>query len=115
MCAAPPPKSQCGAKPMPRPAPISRSKAWTSPSANRPCSKCCAPKPCPLPSPRPSSRSEERRVGKECVSTCRYRWSPDHYKKKIKEYKYITEQKVTVNTRVVIKLDDNVHDIRHTL
>src|SRR3546814_12077024 len=22
------------------------------------------------------SRSEERRVGKECVSTCRYRWSP---------------------------------------
>src|SRR3546814_15625417 len=28
-------------------------------------------------------RSEERRVGKECVSTCRYRWSPYHYKKKI--------------------------------
>src|SRR3546814_5486106 len=25
-----------------------------------------------------SSRSEERRVGKECVSTCRYRWSPYH-------------------------------------
>src|SRR3546814_17415591 len=25
--------------------------------------------------------SEERRVGKECVSTCRYRWSPDHSKK----------------------------------
>src|SRR3546814_14673550 len=24
------------------------------------------------------SRSEERRVGKECVSTCRFRWSPDH-------------------------------------
>src|SRR3546814_19931469 len=24
------------------------------------------------------SRSEERRVGKECVSTCRYRWSRDH-------------------------------------
>src|SRR3546814_19157738 len=23
-------------------------------------------------------RSEERRVGKECVSTCRARWSPDH-------------------------------------
>src|SRR3546814_17452510 len=23
-------------------------------------------------------RSEERRVGKECVSTCRYRGSPDH-------------------------------------
>src|SRR3546814_4986611 len=28
-------------------------------------------------------RSEERRVGKECVSTCRSRWSPDHYKNKI--------------------------------
>src|SRR3546814_10894187 len=26
-------------------------------------------------------RSEERRVGKGCVSTCRSRWSPDHYKK----------------------------------
>src|SRR3546814_14578590 len=23
-------------------------------------------------------RSEERRVGKECVSTCRSRWSPEH-------------------------------------
>src|SRR3546814_14571139 len=23
-------------------------------------------------------RSEERRVGKECVSTCRYRWQPYH-------------------------------------
>src|SRR3546814_17835184 len=27
-------------------------------------------------------RSEERRVGKECVSTCRYRRSPDHIQKK---------------------------------
>src|SRR3546814_18349159 len=27
-------------------------------------------------------RSEERRVGKECVSTCRSRWSPDPLKKK---------------------------------
>src|SRR3546814_4538088 len=27
------------------------------------------------------SRSEERRVGKECVSTCRSRWSPYHSKK----------------------------------
>src|SRR3546814_11034094 len=25
-----------------------------------------------------SYRSEERRVGKECVSTCRSRWSPYH-------------------------------------
>src|SRR3546814_6071385 len=27
---------------------------------------------------RERTRSEERRVGKECVSTCSYRWSPDH-------------------------------------
>src|SRR3546814_2574145 len=26
----------------------------------------------------PPERSEERRVGKECVSTCRSRWSPYH-------------------------------------
>src|SRR3546814_18901935 len=30
----------------------------------------------------PLFRSEERRVGKECASTCRSRWSPYHYKKK---------------------------------
>src|SRR3546814_12954821 len=28
--------------------------------------------------PRLRIRSEERRVGKECVSTCRSRWSPYH-------------------------------------
>src|SRR3546814_17930333 len=27
---------------------------------------------------RQNARSEERRVGKECVSTCRSRWSPYH-------------------------------------
>src|SRR3546814_12692839 len=27
---------------------------------------------------RGNARSEERRVGKECVSTCRSRWSPYH-------------------------------------
>src|SRR3546814_11962149 len=31
---------------------------------------------------RNAIRSEERRVGKECVSTCRSRWSPYHEKKK---------------------------------
>src|SRR3546814_18298381 len=30
-------------------------------------------------------RSEERRVGKECVSTCKSRWTPDHRKKKQKK------------------------------
>src|SRR3546814_19189437 len=29
-----------------------------------------------------ADRSAERRVGKACVSTCRSRWSPYHYKKK---------------------------------
>src|SRR3546814_11840463 len=33
-------------------------------------------------------RSEERRVGKECVSTCRSRWSPYHEKKKeVRKYR----------------------------
>src|SRR3546814_18094405 len=41
-----------------------------------------------VPHPEPAhpgvdlQRSEERRVGKECVSTCRYRWSPYHNRKK---------------------------------
>src|SRR3546814_12835745 len=38
---------------------------------------------------RRSSRSEERRVGKECVSTCRSRWSPYHSQKK---RTYLTKQ-----------------------
>src|SRR3546814_11060408 len=34
---------------------------------------------CPLQNLRGrQARSEERRVGKECVSTCRSRWSPYH-------------------------------------
>src|SRR3546814_14315873 len=37
-------------------------------------------------------RSEERRVGKECFSTCRSRWSPIHKQKKI-------EQKTNKNNR----------------
>src|SRR3546814_6819837 len=31
-----------------------------------------------LPENTADIRSEERRVGKECVSTCRSRWSPYH-------------------------------------
>src|SRR3546814_19299180 len=38
-------------------------------------------------STQPFERSEERRVGKECVSTCRSRWSPYHYKKKTQHIK----------------------------
>src|SRR3546814_18227115 len=36
----------------------------------------------PCGGPSACRRSEERRVGKECVSTCRSRWSPYHTKKK---------------------------------
>src|SRR3546814_15542033 len=36
-------------------------------------------------------RSEERRVGKECVSTCRSRWSPYHYKKQTNNITYTTD------------------------
>src|SRR3546814_11394769 len=32
-----------------------------------------------------AARSEERRVGQECVSTCRSRWWPYHYKNKTYE------------------------------
>src|SRR3546814_11585853 len=32
----------------------------------------------PLETACNAMRSEERRVGKECVSTCRSRWSPEH-------------------------------------
>src|SRR3546814_14402533 len=28
-------------------------------------------------------RSQDRREGKECVSSCSYRWWPHHYKKKL--------------------------------
>src|SRR3546814_20549044 len=41
------------------------------------------------PRGRPPVRSEERRVGKECVRTCRSRWAPYHYKKK-QEKKLLT-------------------------
>src|SRR3546814_15808259 len=39
----------------------------------------------------PWGRSEERRVGKECVSTCRSRWSPEHEKKKMTQTKNRTQ------------------------
>src|SRR3546814_18317492 len=48
---------------------------------------------------RDGSRSEERRVGKECVSTCRSRWSPYHYKKNMNT----TTESLTVTTENMIK------------
>src|SRR3546814_12123955 len=41
-----------------------------------------------------AQRSEERRVGKECVSTCRSRWSPYH--KTNKKIKHKTPKKTAV-------------------
>src|SRR3546814_20179294 len=49
--------------------PITKVTAMVSPSA------------LPSPSLMPPIRSEARTVGKEGVSTCRSRGSPDHYKK----------------------------------
>src|SRR3546814_18543107 len=39
-------------------------------------------------------RSAERRVGKECVSTCRSRWPPSHKKKNHYEHQYILSSEV---------------------
>src|SRR3546814_18687843 len=50
---------------------VPRSRSWTSTRALR-------PRP-PRRAGRP--RSDERREGKECVSTCRSRWPPSHSKK----------------------------------
>src|SRR3546814_11504636 len=38
-----------------------------------------------------SPRSEERRVGKECVSTCRSRWGPYQYNKQTSREKTCSE------------------------
>src|SRR3546814_20714512 len=57
-----------------------RSYAVASPSCLR-SARPIGPTTKPLPL-KLFRRSEERRVGKECVSTCRSRWSPYHSKKK---------------------------------
>src|SRR3546814_17917340 len=44
-------------------------------------------------------RSEERRVGKECVSTCRYRWLPYHQKKQTNREQYRYNIKVQNKTQ----------------
>src|SRR3546814_12772120 len=52
---------------------------------------------------RRNSRSEERRVGKECVSTCRSRWSPYPEKKKHDDQHtriiHITKERISSHTR----------------
>src|SRR3546814_12667130 len=52
--------------------------AVIAPLADRPASLTVVPVPGHDHHGAEAFRSEERRVGKECVSTCRYRWSPYH-------------------------------------
>src|SRR3546814_16496434 len=57
---------------------------------------------------REQDRSEERRVGKECVSTCRSRWSPYHSTKNYKIYNIFR------NCRTQLKMHTNKHNYQHT-
>src|SRR3546814_20733661 len=49
-------------------------------AATETCIRTWVPRQAPVSGSRPQTgrRSEERRVGNECVSTCRSRWSPYH-------------------------------------
>src|SRR3546814_16037121 len=67
--------------------------SWTRP---RPTAHRCSASAATC-STRAWSRSEERRVGKECVSTCRSRWSPYHEKKKVVTLSNIGVQKTKIN------------------
>src|SRR3546814_19878440 len=55
----------------------------------RPRGRRRAPPATPRPPRRP--RSEERRVGKECVSNSRSRWSPYHYNNHVQIFTYFHE------------------------
>src|SRR3546814_14470517 len=56
-------------------------------------------------------RSEERRVGKECVSTCRSRWSPYHSKKKIQKiYNRTKSTNKTIYTNDTISNHNKIHN-----
>src|SRR3546814_19975775 len=60
----------------------------------------CVDPGAPEREPLADVRSEERRVGKECVSTCRCRWSPYHSKKNnIKTYDMKTTQTAVSHSR----------------
>src|SRR3546814_11225666 len=55
-----------------------------------------------------AQRSEERRVGKECVSTCRSRWSPYHSQKNT------LSTNVARNNTIVNTVYTNIHTTYHT-
>src|SRR3546814_19066295 len=60
--------------------------AGSTPARRRPYSRCWFSQVAAMS----KSRSEERRSGKECLSTCKFRWLPYLTKKEeyIKSYKY---------------------------
>jgi hypothetical protein len=76
---SPPPPSPAPSPPPPSPAPKPPPPS-PNPSPPPPSPAPSPPPPSPAPSPPPPnpSRSEERRVGKECDTGCRSRWSPYH-------------------------------------
>src|SRR3546814_17015949 len=50
---------------------------------------------------RDAGRSEERRVGTECVSTCKSRWSPYLYKKHDTTHRTRLHAKVDIQVRYI--------------
>src|SRR3546814_19566915 len=63
----------------------------------------------PVAAQRHAARSEERRVGKECVSTCRSRWSPYRYTKHINTHiPYITNY---YSYRNLTRYNTNLHTV----
>src|SRR3546814_19237703 len=63
-------------------------------------------------------RSEERRVGKECVSTCRYRWLPYHKNKQwLYRYMVLVERRQNDNSQEIQKIIyilEDILDIKQT-
>src|SRR3546814_14915730 len=72
-----------------------------------------ASRPCRSAQPR----TEERRVGTECVSTCRSRWSPSNSKKKIMNNRHphqhlryiITTIKLLYRSHIIVRMAIHLH------
>src|SRR3546814_14197196 len=82
------------------PAPLPRAATWMPPRSRA----HAAPLLRQMVRRRIRRRSEERRVGEECVSTCRSRWSPFHYKKK-----HSHEQQPTLQPIVTSRHNNTTH------
>src|SRR3546814_17766694 len=87
------------------------SAATGSPPASASRARTSALRTSPLSPEACTGRSEERRVGKECVSTCRSRWSPSHYKKKNKNLTTHTTTHNTINHKSKRMLNVKTCDI----